>query len=256
MSTTYNRAGSSNNSNVDVSGDMTVEQYLTMQCDEIISDLQKHCKQLVTKLNKEYIDGADAIQLLMADKVPSYKPRVGVSKSSIKDDDSNNKQQVHKKLCVTLKCRTGAHSGQKFRLEPQVVDGDNNDGAAASNNNVFKIGRSTGKLFKERGVSLYKDKEVSTTHAKIEIRNEQAFLIDTQSTNGTLLNGREVPAQMPQRILGIIHTNSQYILTSLITMQLTSLFNQPADGDVLSLGGTELEVHISDLDDAENFASV
>lgn len=31
------------------------------------------------------------------------------------------------------------------------------------------MGRSTGKLFKEKGVSLYKDKEISTTHAKVMI---------------------------------------------------------------------------------------
>lgn len=32
---------------------------------------------------------------------------------------------------------------------------------------VFKIGRSTGRVFKEKGVSVYKDKEISTTHSKV-----------------------------------------------------------------------------------------
>ena len=53
-------------------------------------------------------------------------------------------------------------------MEPTTDTGDD----------VFKIGRSTGKHFKEKGVSLYKDKEISTTHAKVEIRNGSVFLID------------------------------------------------------------------------------
>lgn len=38
----------------------------------------------------------------------------------------------------------------------------------ADGEDVFKMGRSTGKVMKERGVSLYKDKEISTTHAKVQ----------------------------------------------------------------------------------------
>ena len=33
----------------------------------------------------------------------------------------------------------------------------------------FKIGRSNGRAFKERGVSLYKDLETSTSHAQVAI---------------------------------------------------------------------------------------
>ena len=60
-------------------------------------------------------------------------------------------------LCVILKTIAGAHLGQRFRLEASSDEVDNS----------FKIGRSTGKAFKEKGVSLYKDKEISTTHAKV-----------------------------------------------------------------------------------------
>lgn len=98
-----------------------------------------------------------------------------------------------------------------------------------ADDNVFKIGRSTGRLFKEKGVSLYKDKEISTTHAKIEIKNGQAFIIDVRSTNGTLLNGKEIEANIPIRL---------------------------THGDVICMGGSEMHVHISDLDEEENFASV
>ena len=93
-----------------------------------------------------------------------------------------------KKMCVSMKVLGGPHLGQKFRLvlsalppsiqiythtlyrrlEPTTETGDD----------VFKIGRSTGRHFKEKGVSLYKDKEISTTHAKVEMRNGSVFLID------------------------------------------------------------------------------
>ena len=101
------------------------------------------------------------------------------------------------------------------RLEPSTTNGED----------VFKMGRSTGKLFKEKGVSLYKDKEISTTHARVEIRNGEVFLVDADSTNGTQLNNVDVAGGVPMRL---------------------------KEGDVITMGSTELMVHVTDLDDIEN----
>ena len=38
------------------------------------------------------------------------------------------------------------------------------------------MGHSTGRLFREKGVSLYKDKEISTTHAKVMYTYYHIFL--------------------------------------------------------------------------------
>ena len=115
-----------------------------------------------------------------------------------------------------LRCNTGAHAGQKFRLEAN---------GTSEEENTFKLGRSTGRQFKEKGVSLYKDKEISTTHAIIEIKFGQAFFTDVGSTNGSLLNDAEIERKVPIRL---------------------------QDNDVLMLGGSELYVTVTDLDDEEN----
>ena len=172
--------------------EITVEQYLNQQCELIIQDLQKHTATMIAQLKSDYQQGAQEIRALM----------------------SSSSSQA-KTLCVTLKCVGGAHLGQKFRLEPSTDNGED----------VFKMGRSTGKLFKEKGVSLYKDKEISTTHARVEIRNGEVFLVDADSTNGTQLNNVDVAGGVPMRL---------------------------KEGDVITMGSTELMVHVTDLDDIEN----
>jgi hypothetical protein len=166
---------------------MTVEQYLENYLDGIVKDFGQHTNSLITKLKDEYVEGAQSINDLM-----------------------NKNKTEEERICVNLKCVAGPHIGQRFRLEPLSENGDD----------VFKIGRSTGKLFKEKGVSLYKDKEISTTHAKVEIRNGIAFLVDANSTNGTQLNNADIEAITPLRL---------------------------KDGDVITVGSTDLQVHIAIL---------
>lgn len=170
---------------------MTVEQYLENYLDDIVKEFKKHTNSLITNLKDEYVEGAQSINDLM-----------------------NKNKSDEERICVHLKCVAGPHIGQRFRLEPSTENGDD----------VFKIGRSTGKLFKEKGVSLYKDKEISTTHAKVEIRSGIAFLVDANSTNGSQLNNVDIESITPLRL---------------------------KNGDIITAGSTDLQVHIAVLGDAD-----
>jgi len=212
-------------------GEMTVEQFLEQKCQAIMDDVKKNANDLVAKLQAEYVAGAEEVKNMLQ---ASISANAAVSSGSA-TGGSGSTSSASTSLCLLLKCNTGPHIGQKFRLE--LADGKEED--------TFKVGRSTGRAFKEKGLSLYKDKEVSTAHGKFEIKNNAAFYIDTKSTNGSSLNGKMIEAQQPVRL---------------------------KEGDLLSLGGTELFINVravceGDLlpagespraegEEDENFASV
>lgn len=60
------------------------------------------------------------------------------------------------------------------------------------------VGRSSGKKFREKGISLPKDNEVSTTHAKIELQRGAVVLVDVGSTNGTTVDGAAIEEGKPR----------------------------------------------------------
>jgi len=226
-------------SEVEQNEDMTVEQFLERQCETIIDDLRQHSAELIGRLKREYADGAKNIAAMMATSSSEARgvaaapaPTAVGSSSSGSGGSSSGEEARQGRLCVTLKTTSGPHMGQRFRLEATTESGED----------AFKIGRSTGKAFKEKGLSLYKDREISTSHAKIEIKNSQVFFVDTKSTNGTALNGESLEANVPYRL---------------------------KTGDVVSMGGTDLLVTVSDqreeegeeeeeaeAEGDENFASV
>eukprot|EP01033_Poteriospumella_lacustris_P014732 gene14732-10539_t len=168
---------------------LTVEQFLEKKFAGLVQELRDHAEMLAAQLRKQCADGTAAIQGMMA----------------IHDESH---------VCVTLRAIAGPHIGQKFRLEA----------APGNSEEVFKMGRSTGKVFKEKGISLHRDKEISTSHAKVEIRNGEAFFCDTKSTNGSQLNGEDCESGTPYRL---------------------------KNGDIITVGSTELAVHLTNTDENE-----
>mmetsp|Transcript_10664 Transcript_10664/g.32276 ORF Transcript_10664/g.32276 Transcript_10664/m.32276 type:complete len:117 (+) Transcript_10664:112-462(+) len=79
---------------------------------------------------------------------------------------------------VVLAVQAGPHEGEEFRLQPSA--------------GVCYVGRSTGKRYREKGVSLSNDPEASTLHAKIRVLQGKIVFTDAGSTNGSTVNGEPV----------------------------------------------------------------
>jgi len=86
---------------------------------------------------------------------------------------------------VRLEVCGGPHSGETYLLEPRI-------------RKPCFIGRSKSKKFCERGVSLYRDTESSTTHGKFHVKADGKFYYtDSDSTNGTLHRGKQLEGCVP-----------------------------------------------------------
>lgn len=79
---------------------------------------------------------------------------------------------------INIEIIGGHYSGNTYALVPK-------------NRNPCWVGRSQGKKFKERGISLSKDLEISTSHGKFEIIGGSFYYTDAGSTNGSKVHGTQ-----------------------------------------------------------------
>jgi len=133
---------------------ITIEKFLERKCEFLVQELQQNAVELCNKLRAEWELGkADLLQT------------VSNSADTIAEHD------------LVLFAAEGFYEGQKWTLHPR------------NGQPPLWIGRSSGRKFKDHGVSLSKDSEVSTSHGKIEAINGQVFYTDTGSTNGSIIQG-------------------------------------------------------------------
>jgi hypothetical protein len=109
--------------------------------------------------------------------------------SELKISNSAIPQQISKpepETTIRIDIMSGPYIGKFFMIKPTI-------------RSACLIGRSTSKKFKEKGMSLPKDGEISTSHGKFEKIDKEFYYIDTGSTNGSRLkeSGYEIPSHEP-----------------------------------------------------------
>jgi hypothetical protein len=85
---------------------------------------------------------------------------------------------------ILVEIQAGEYEGSTYTLQPKARA-------------YSWVGRSQGKKFREKGISLPKDLEVSTTHGRFELLKNKLVYVDTGSTNGSRVGEDEIKPNEP-----------------------------------------------------------
>jgi len=209
----------------------TVEEYLKARCNALASDLIDYGDMLADKLQTDFEAGKQELldvheHCLAGVLDPSTthashaSPSASTSNAMI-DDKENFSSNSHSSSSMegpskrtktepsTISATTSTASKRRApttSLHVRVEGGPHDGVKAVLHPKVGKttacfIGRSTGKKFTDKGMSLSKDLEVSTTHGKWELMKDgKIYFTDTGSTNGTFVGDKQLVEGEPLEI--------------------------------------------------------
>lgn len=101
---------------------------------------------------------------------------------------------------IFIEIQAGDYQGATYTLQPKT-------------RSHAWVGRSQGKKFREKGISLPKDLEVSTTHGRFELLRNKFVYVDTGSTNGSRLGEADIVPNEPVELApGMIITVGQTVM--------------------------------------------
>lgn len=144
--------------------------------------------QIEVSLNQQFEKGKSEIWKCHKNVVEASKNTNSPNPMRDTTNSNENRQaKATKSTTVNVEITSGLHAGKTYKLMPKA-------------RKPCWVGRSQGKKFRDLGISLSKDGEVSTCHGKFELVKGQLCFTDTGSTNGTKLGtslGEELTPQKP-----------------------------------------------------------
>ena len=171
---------------------ITVQEYLMEEKKKILEELQTCLETNITAIRQEFEAGKTELEdeiKRMCEEDQENQPKEEDNESC--DGESSSEKAVTmekkegstRKIVITIE-GDGPYSGLTFPFK-------------LSKRLTIMIGRSSGKRFRKGvGISLPKDDEVSTTHAKIFYVKGDMCFSDLSSTNGSFLNDEPLDSRV------------------------------------------------------------
>jgi FHA domain len=166
----------------------TVEQALQYCLIQAHKETEAKYHQIEVSLNQQFEKGKNEIWKCH-EKVLEESKKANVQNSpcptrDITKNGNSGKQSAKAPTTVNVEIIGGHYAGNTYNLTPKVRQ-------------PCWVGRSQGKKFKDRGISLSKDLEISTTHGKFELVGGKLHYTDAGSTNGSKVYGEDLPPEKP-----------------------------------------------------------